>query len=275
MQHLDWKQEIKRNRLPCMECAWIVPGLCPRCTQGTLMVHTYVIGTPEALESYKGQCVTIGHCQHPAWKSAMLKMEKKPLKSKPFNFQYVIHNCNYLSCIFSTSKSVASPLLLGPRFGQRVVRPYLCFLARRSRCRCVLRVETLALCFRFSWKLGKKKRGLRWFVVPFFFSFLFVFNFGLKSSFSKVLGYLGFWRAWVLMQGQHIRTDLGSYSNSLNVFNFFRFLARKTGSNVSCDQSDLSYNLRWWRWWRCDWFRNSFSSCYPLRLLEKGIEQIQ
>ena len=186
MQHLDWKQEIKRNRLPCMECAWIVPGLCPRCTQGTLMVHTYVIGTPEALESYKGQCVTIGHCQHPAWKSAMLKMEKKPLKSKPFNFQYVIHNCNYLSCIFSTSKSVASPLLLGPRFGQRVVRPYLCFLARRSRCRCVLRVETLALCFRFFVEVGKEKtwasmiRG-----AFFFFSFLFVFNFGLKSSFFK------------------------------------------------------------------------------------------
>ena len=53
------------------------------------------------------------------------------------------------------------------------------------------------------------------------------------------------WLPWFLKgMGLDARTDLGSYSNSLNVFNFLDFWLEKTGSNVSCDQGDLSYNLR-------------------------------
>ena len=169
MQHPDWKQEIKRNRLPCMECAWIVHGLCPRCTQGTLMVHT----------SYKGQCVTIGHCQHPVWKSAMLKIEKRHMKSKLFNFQYIIHTERELPFMhFFYIKICGIPLFLGPLFwstGCEAVpllpRPKI-EMSMCSPCRDLGFVFSF---FRGSWE--RKNRGIRWFMEPFFVSFRFQLRF--------------------------------------------------------------------------------------------------
>ena len=45
------------------------------------------------------------------------------------------------------------------------------------------------------------------------------------------------------MQGQHVRTDLGSYSNSLNVFNFLDFWLEKL--EAMCHVIEVICHIIW------------------------------